>query len=168
MTEFGQADPGEQGLIQADFTDSLDLAKKFVARHKMGTIEYHQTKGGAIEQTLERYFSGDLPALSELPVAPVGTDFSRQVWEQLCRIPAGSTKTYGEIANNLERPRAARAVGMACHNNPIGLVIPCHRVVGKSGSLTGYAGGLHIKEWLLSHEGVQVDSNRMQQINLFT
>ena len=155
------------GLIQADFSDSTQLAETFVARHKLGTLNAHQTRGGVIERALVRYFSGCLEALDEIPVAPVGTQFGCQVWQELCRIPPGSTRTYGEIARILGRPGAARAVGMACHNNPIGLVVPCHRVVGHCGRLTGYAGGVHIKEWLLCHEGLVVDSEQTRQKSLF-
>ena len=158
---------GPDGLIQADFTNSIDLARPFVERHNLGVLDARQTRGSEIEHALQRYFAGDLDALDEIPVAPMGSAFSCRVWRELCRIPAGSTKTYGEIAGILQSPGAARAVGMACHNNPIGLVVPCHRVVGHSGKLTGYAGGIHIKAWLLSHEGVAVDTIEDRQIVLF-
>ena len=159
---------GSDGLVQADFTASLSLAQAFVARHKLGTIAVQQTRDSSIERALRRYFSGDLDVLNEIPVAPIGTEFSCKVWQQLCWINAGTTKTYGDIANILDSPGAARAVGMACHNNPIGLVIPCHRVVGHDGSLTGYAGGIHIKRWLLNHEGVECALPDGGQISLFT
>jgi methylated-DNA-[protein]-cysteine S-methyltransferase len=157
---------GPDGLIQADFTDNHGLAKN-LARHKLGQISEQQTPDSPFEQALARYFSGELDILDEIPTAPIGTEFSRQVWQQLCLIPAGATRTYGEIAQTMNRRGAARAVGMACHNNPIGLVVPCHRVVGHNSSLIGYAGGVHIKKWLLRHEGVEIDSPDGGQIRLF-
>lgn len=103
------------------------------------------------------YFAGDLRAIDGLPVAPEGPVFQQRVWEQLRRIPPGSTLSYGELAARLSLgPAAARAVGAACGANPIGVVIPCHRVVGARGDLTGYAGGIERKRWLLSHERAPV------------
>ena len=103
---------------------------------------------------LRAYVRGQLTTFS-LPVDPQGTPFQRAVWAALLNIPFGQTRTYGQIAAAIGRPDAARAVGTACGSNPIGLVIPCHRVVGADGSLTGYAGGLDLKAQLLEHEGVQ-------------
>ncbi len=88
----------------------------------------------------------------ELNLGPKGTIFQKAVWDVLLSIPYGETLTYGQIADKIGNPKAVRAVGGACHNNPIGIVIPCHRVLGKDGSLTGYAGGVHLKEMLLNHE----------------
>jgi len=88
----------------------------------------------------------------ELNLVPQGTGFQKAVWDVLLSIPYGETLTYGQIAEKIGNPKAVRAVGGACHNNPIGIVIPCHRVLGKDGSLTGYAGGVHLKEMLLNHE----------------
>ena len=90
-----------------------------------------------------------------MPLAPQGTPFQCAVWEELRRIPYGTTCTYGEIAARLGRPKAVRAVGQANHHNPLPIFIPCHRVIGKSGALTGYAGGLALKQALLELEGVQ-------------
>ncbi len=101
---------------------------------------------------LERYFSGK--PITELPsVCAAGTDFQKRVWNELLRIGQGELRTYGEIAKAIEKPSASRAVGKAIGDNPISLLIPCHRVIGQNGSLTGYAGGLEIKRWLLRHEG---------------
>jgi methylated-DNA-[protein]-cysteine S-methyltransferase len=149
-----------QGLLVADFSDKTDDAEEYISRKGLGTLRPSQTKSSSYETALEKYFSGDLRALGAVKVAPVGTDFSLQVWQELCRIPPGSTKTYGEVAARLDRPKASRAVGMACNRNPIAVVVPCHRVVGQSGSLTGYAGGLHLKEWLLTHEGIETKPNQ--------
>lgn len=100
---------------------------------------------------LAEYFAGRRTAF-ELAVAPTGTEFQRRVWEQLARIPFGQTITYTELADRIGRPGAVRAVGLANARNPLPLVVPCHRVVGSSGSLTGYGGGLERKAWLLVHE----------------
>ena len=89
----------------------------------------------------------------ELPLAPRGTPFQCAVWEELRRIPYGTTCTYGELAARIGNPRAVRAVGQANHRNPLPIFIPCHRVIGRNGTLTGYAGGVQRKEWLLRHEG---------------
>lgn len=99
------------------------------------------------------YLAGDLRAVDDVPVAPGGTPFQREVWAALRRIPAGTTATYAEMAAGIGRPAAPRAVGAANARNPIAIVIPCHRLVGSDGSLTGYAGGLPRKRWLLAHEG---------------
>ncbi|MCB6343208.1 methylated-DNA--[protein]-cysteine S-methyltransferase [Enterocloster lavalensis] len=111
---------------------------------------------------LDRYFNGKKPEPSELPLAPVGGEFRQTVWELLCEIPYGELTTYGQIAREaakrLQRESmSAQAVGGAVGHNPISIIIPCHRVVGTGGSLTGYAGGLDKKIWLLKHEGVKMD-----------
>jgi len=100
---------------------------------------------------LSEYFAGKRKKF-DLPLDLNGTDFQLSVWRALLKIPYGETRTYGEIAKSLGKPGAARAVGMANHDNPVAVVVPCHRVVGHDGSLTGYAGGLHLKQALLSLE----------------
>lgn len=100
---------------------------------------------------LESYFAGELKEFS-LPLEPSGTVFMKQVWSALCGIPFGKTATYGEIAEKIGRPKAARAVGLANNRNPIPIFIPCHRVIGADGSLTGYRGGLEMKKKLLELE----------------
>ncbi|MFN7922897.1 MAG: methylated-DNA--[protein]-cysteine S-methyltransferase [Bryobacteraceae bacterium] len=100
------------------------------------------------------YLAGDTRAVDRVPVDAPGTDFQRLVWNALRQIPPGQTATYGALAVHLGRPNAARAVGLANSLNPIAIIQPCHRVVGANGKLTGYAGGLAVKEWLLRHEGV--------------
>ena len=104
---------------------------------------------------LDRYFSGEKPSPAELPLAPAGTPFQRAVWEKLQAIPWGSVTTYGALARELDGA-SPRAVGGAVGRNPISIVIPCHRVVGADGSLTGYAGGIDRKLWLLEREGVDI------------
>ena len=103
---------------------------------------------------LDRYFAGARPEISELPLAPMGSEFRQKVWEILCEIPYGETTTYGEIAKKIGT-KSAQAVGGAVGHNPISIIIPCHRVLGADGSLTGYAGGVEKKRWLLGHEGVK-------------
>jgi len=101
---------------------------------------------------LAAYFAGDLGALDAIPVDPGGTPFQRRVWAALRTIPAGETVSYQTLARRIGAPTAVRAVGAANSDNPVGIVVPCHRVIGADGSLTGYAGGIERKRWLLTHE----------------
>ena len=110
----------------------------------------------ALRDNLAAYFAGDLDALGRIPWATGGTPFQRSVWTALADIPAGTTMTYGALAAQIGAPRAVRAVGHANGANPISVVVPCHRLVGANGTLTGYGGGLHRKQWLLEHEGVRL------------
>ncbi len=105
----------------------------------------------ALEQ-LEAYFQGRLQQF-DLPLRPKGTAFQQQVWQQLTAIGFGKLASYGDIARAIHNPKGVRAVGMANSRNPLGIIIPCHRVIGSNGTLTGYAGGLDKKVWLLRHEG---------------
>ena len=110
---------------------------------------------------LDKYFAGKTPAISELPLAPIGSDFRKKVWDILCKIPYGKIVTYGDIAKEIavklkKKNMSGQAVGGAVGHNPISVIIPCHRVVGANGSLTGYAGGIHIKIKLLELEGVDM------------
>lgn len=100
---------------------------------------------------IARYFAGELVCF-DLPIAPEGTAFQKIVWRALCDIPHGATESYGELARRIGRPTASRAVGAANSRNPISIVVPCHRVIGADGSLTGYAGGMHRKQALLALE----------------
>ncbi|MCH5251911.1 MAG: methylated-DNA--[protein]-cysteine S-methyltransferase [Lachnospiraceae bacterium] len=113
------------------------------------------------EGWLDRYFAGDRPAPEELPLSPMGGKFRQDVWKILCEIPYGEVTTYGRIAKKIAAERgiksmSAQAVGGAVGHNPISIIIPCHRVIGADGGLTGYAGGLETKEKLLSLEGVDI------------
>ncbi len=114
------------------------------------------TEPGPVGIALGRYFDGDLDALGEVRTASAGTPFQRAVWDALTSIPVGTTTSYGAIAAAIGRPKAVRAVGMANGANPIGIVVPCHRVIGTDGTLTGYGGGIERKRWLLDHEGVSI------------
>ncbi len=112
---------------------------------------------------LDEYFNGKKPEISELDLAPIGSEFAKNVWEILCEIPYGKVTTYGEIAKKMTKimhkeKMSAQAVGGAVGHNPISIIIPCHRVVGANGSLTGYAGGIDKKIYLLKHEQVNMEN----------
>jgi methylated-DNA-[protein]-cysteine S-methyltransferase len=109
-----------------------------------------------VRAQLAAYFSGKRTSF-ELSLAPVGTEFQRQVWRALAAIPYGTTTTYAAIARSVGKPRAVRAVGAANGKNPLSIIVPCHRVVGQDGTLTGYAGGLSNKRWLLALERATVE-----------
>jgi methylated-DNA-[protein]-cysteine S-methyltransferase len=113
-----------------------------------------------IRTALEGYFAGDLDGLKMIKWRVAGTPFQRKVWTALRTIPAGTTTSYGALAAQLDMPKAIRAVGLANGSNPISIVVPCHRVIGANGSLTGYGGGLERKRWLLQHEGVALKAAR--------
>jgi methylated-DNA-[protein]-cysteine S-methyltransferase len=115
---------------------------------------------GPIIGALRAYLAGELGALDAVPVETGGTTFQRRVWRELRRIRAGTTLSYGQLARRIGRPDAVRAVARANGSNPVSVVVPCHRVVGSDGTLTGYAGGLDRKRWLLSHEGVAAHDGR--------
>lgn len=105
------------------------------------------------------YFSGDLGAIEGIETDGGGTDFQRRVWAELRRIPCGTTISYGELASRLGDRNAMRAVGLANGRNPIAVVVPCHRVIGADGAMTGYGGGIERKKWLLAHEGLAVQGD---------
>jgi methylated-DNA-[protein]-cysteine S-methyltransferase len=106
----------------------------------------------ALRNILQRYFAGEVNAIDQIRTETTGTDFQKSVWNELRNIPVGTSISYGTLAKRIERPKAVRAVGLANGSNPIGLIVPCHRVIGADGSLTGYGGGLERKKWLLDHE----------------
>lgn len=113
-----------------------------------------RVENGIVRQAaaeLEEYLEGKRKIFT-FPIDLIGTDFQKKVWEALRTIPYGETRSYGEIARQIENPKAARAVGMANHNNPVWIAVPCHRVIGADGSLTGYGGGLKLKQYLLDLE----------------
>jgi methylated-DNA-[protein]-cysteine S-methyltransferase len=109
-----------------------------------------------VRDRLESYFGGDIHAIDAIPVRTGGTPFQNKVWTALRTIPPGSTLTYGRLAQKIRKPTAIRAVGHANGANPVSVVVPCHRLIGADGTLTGYGGGLHRKQWLLAHEGAPV------------
>ena len=112
------------------------------------------------EMQLEEYFSGSRKVF-DLPIDPEGTEFQKSVWEKVAGVSFGTTKSYVEIAREVKSENSSRAVGMANGKNPIPIIIPCHRIIGHNGKLTGYAGGLDRKKWLLLHEQQYTDNNRL-------
>ena len=102
--------------------------------------------------TILQYFSGERKEF-DLTLNPVGTEFQKQTWCMLAKIPFGETWSYGQVANEIGLPKGVRAVGAANGRNPISIILPCHRVIGRNGTLTGFGGGLPTKQWLLEHEG---------------
>ena len=133
----------------------LSAGDAFERHHAAGELIDDPARTARVEGQLAEYFAGERASF-DLELAPEGTDFQKQVWNDLLDIPAGEIRTYSEIARRLGRPGAARAVGRANATNPIPIVVPCHRVVGADGTLTGYAGGLPIKRDLLEIEGVRL------------
>jgi methylated-DNA-[protein]-cysteine S-methyltransferase len=121
---------------------------------KPGWIENASTFTEPVRQ-LRAYFAGELESF-DLPLSPQGTPFQQKVWDELCKIPYGETISYGQLATSIGNPKASRAVGLANGSNPIPIIIPCHRVIGANGKLTGYGGGLPIKEKLLALERRQL------------
>lgn len=141
-------------LLALDFADySTRMMALLTKRFGEVTLENAQNPAG-ISERVDRYFAGELTALDDVACDPGGTAFQQRVWQQLRSIKAGSVSTYGELASALDNPKAVRAVGMANSLNPVAIALPCHRVIGANGKLTGYAGGLARKRWLLRHEGV--------------
>ncbi|MFT3713938.1 MAG: methylated-DNA--[protein]-cysteine S-methyltransferase [Archangium sp.] len=108
---------------------------------------------GGLCTKLKKYFDGQLKSIDDLPIELEGTTFELKVWNALRTIPCGETWSYAQLARAIGQPTATRAVGLANGRNPIAIVVPCHRVIGANGKLTGYGGGIHRKEWLLAHEG---------------
>lgn len=148
-----------EALRALEFVESPQrLVEAFERRH--GTVQVDgEGDPLGVGARLRAYFSGEIRVLENIPVDTDGTPFQRSVWKELLRIPAGSTNSYGRIARELGSPLKTRAVGVANGANPISLVIPCHRVIGEDGTLTGYGGGLTRKAWLLRHEGFEIDFN---------
>jgi methylated-DNA-[protein]-cysteine S-methyltransferase len=131
-----------------------DTGMRRMLRRQYGKVEARAGEApAAIRDAFARYFGGDIQALAGLPVRTGGTAFQRKVWQALRSIPVGETRSYGQLAAQIGTPNAVRAVGLANGANPVGIAIPCHRVIGADGSLTGFGGGLPRKRWLLSHEG---------------
>ena len=143
------------GYLRAvDWTDHDPRAEDSLRLHygKNGFTLTPARNPGGLSQAISSYFAGDLTAIGTLPTKTNGTPFQRQVWQALREIPLGTTTSYGELARRIGRPKAVRAVGLANGSNPVGVIVPCHRVIGSNGSLTGYGGGIERKRWLLDHE----------------
>ncbi len=135
-----------------DFVDYEPRMRKLLRLHYGDAKPIEASVPPAIAIALDAYFAGDITAIDSVAVATDGTAFQKAVWAALRAIPAGATESYGRLAQRLGAPKAVRAVGGANGANPIGIVVPCHRVIGANGTLTGYGGGLERKQWLLAHE----------------
>jgi methylated-DNA-[protein]-cysteine S-methyltransferase len=148
---------GDQALTGIAFSDS----------HKAPAIDSSWSRDDAafreVSRQLRAYFAGELKQF-ELELAPRGTPFQQRVWQALLAIPYGATRTYAAVAERLGDPRATRAVGLANGRNPIPIVIPCHRVIGADGGLTGYGGGIERKQWLLAHEGLEARPETLRML----
>jgi methylated-DNA-[protein]-cysteine S-methyltransferase len=140
-----------RALYFADKEDELVrlLRRRYGAR---ATLDRGQGPSDAL-RALDAYFAGDLTALDNIECRTAGTPFQQAVWSALRTIPIGQTLSYSALADKIGKPKAVRAVGMANGANPIAVVVPCHRVIGSNGTLTGYGGGIDRKRWLLTHEG---------------
>jgi methylated-DNA-[protein]-cysteine S-methyltransferase len=143
---------GEGAVRALDFADYEARMTRLLGRHAPGAVVVEGRAPESVRAAVERYFSGDVRALDGLTVTTGGTNFQRSVWKALRAIPAGETRTYGQLAAAIGSPKAVRAAGLANGQNPIAVIVPCHRVIGANGTLTGYAGGLERKRWLLDHE----------------
>ena len=146
----------ELGRVRAlDFEDHRERMQRLLRLHYGARAEglTHGRTPPAVRRSLDAFFGGELDALHEVDAVTGGTGFQRHVWAELRTIPAGETRSYGEIAAAIGRPLAVRAVGAANGANPVALIVPCHRVMGSDGGLTGKGGGLGGSRWLLRHEG---------------
>jgi methylated-DNA-[protein]-cysteine S-methyltransferase len=135
-----------------EFADHEPRMHRLLLLHYGGYTLTESAAPASITRALEAYFDGSIDSLADIPVATGGTPFQREVWKALRAIPPGTTINYGQLATRLARPSASRAVGAANGANPVAIVVPCHRVIGVNGTLTGYASGLPHKRWLLDHE----------------
>ncbi len=142
-----------RSLCAVDFGDPNDRLLPLLTRRfgtEISLVEANDPQG--FLSAIEAYLDGDCSAVDALPTNAGGTPFQQAVWRALLEIPAGETESYGTLAIRLGTPNAARAVGLANGRNPINIVVPCHRVIGANGALTGYGGGIERKRWLLDHE----------------
>jgi methylated-DNA-[protein]-cysteine S-methyltransferase len=147
----------DKNLRAVDWTEYEHRMHRFLRLHygKDGFSLEPAPSPSELASAMKNYFAGELDAIDKLPVQTAGTPFQRAVWSALREIPRGATESYGKLAQRIGLPTAIRAVGLANGSNPIGIVVPCHRVIGANGSLTGYGGGMERKRWLLEHEGAK-------------
>jgi len=154
----------DRAVCALDFEEYRERMNRLLARRFAPLVFQRDSDPLKLKTLLERYFDGDVFALDHVAVNAGGSPFQQQVWQALRGIPAGETSTYGQLAAYIGRPQAARAIGHANSLNPVAIIVPCHRVIGASSSkgatenLTGYAGGLERKRWLLDHERAAVAS----------
>lgn len=146
------ADPSGQLCLVGWLDGHERMTRALAALTAAGSRLRHVSDPHGLSSALRAYFAGQLTAIDELPVHGAGSPFQRCVWSALREIPCGETRSYSELARHIGRPAAVRAVGLANGANPVGIVVPCHRVIGANGTLTGYGGGLERKRWLLRHE----------------
>lgn len=143
-----------QGRLRVlEFSDHDERMRRLMHRYYGPCDLTPGAAPAAVRVALDAYLEGDLTAIDNLETAATGTAFQRRVWAALREIPAGTTESYGALAARIGEPKAMRAVGLANGSNPIAIVVPCHRVIGANGTLTGYGGGVERKQWLLRHEG---------------
>ncbi|MGA2886885.1 MAG: methylated-DNA--[protein]-cysteine S-methyltransferase [Terracidiphilus sp.] len=156
----------EGNLRATSWTDHEEHMRRLLRLHygENGFVLEPASNPSGLTNALRRYFDGELAAIDTLPVQTGGTSFQRDVWRALRTIPCGTTVSYMQLATQIGRPQAVRAVGMANGSNPVGVVVPCHRVIGADGSLTGYGGGIARKTWLLRHEGCAPTMKQQQQL----
>jgi methylated-DNA-[protein]-cysteine S-methyltransferase len=142
-----------EGAVRAlDFAGYEERMMRLLRRHWGETSLVEGRAPAKVRAAVEAYFKGDAASLDGLEVRTNGTEFQRSVWAALRAIPHGETRTYGQLAAAIGSPRAVRAAGLANGQNPVAVIVPCHRVIGANGTLTGYAGGIERKRWLLEHE----------------
>jgi methylated-DNA-[protein]-cysteine S-methyltransferase len=152
------------GLIEFKASDKGISQVIFCGDHKKAVKTNAMTD--CCKQQLCEYFSGQRKAF-DLPLVLQGTDFQQSIWACLSQIPFGKTMSYGEIAHKINNPKSVRAVGGANGRNPVSIIVPCHRVIGANGTLTGYAGGIARKLWLLNHEGITLkNASKNDQLNI--
>jgi len=155
-------------VIGFEFDDQPERYMNDLRRRYPDLVMKETANPCGFSDRLRAYYGGDLAAVAGLPTKGGGTPFQERVWTELRRIPTGTTISYGELALRLGDRNATRAVGLANGRNPISVVVPCHRVIGSDGTLTGYGGGLPRKTWLLNHEGVPIRDGRIaRQTDLF-
>lgn len=145
----------ESGRLRATDWDDCEERMQRLLERQYGKNHVRlepQRNPFSLSDAMRRYYAGELQIIDDLPTQTAGTEFQRSVWSELRRIPSGTVISYGTLATRIQRPKAVRAVGLANGANPIGVVVPCHRVIGADGSLTGYGSGIERKKWLLDHE----------------
>jgi len=142
----------DRRICALGFEEYWPTLEKDLSR-RLGVLELaRRDDPEGFSERLQAYFRGDLATIDTIPVDPAGTPFQLRVWSALREIPCGTTLSYGELARVIGKPESVRAVGAANGQNPISIVVPCHRVIGADGKLTGYGGGIERKRWLLAHE----------------
>ncbi len=158
-----------EGNLRAAHWVDREAGMRHALRRQYGEHGFHLQPAcnpNGLTHAITRYFEGELTAIDFLPVETGGTPFQRDVWRALRTIPCGTTVSYAKLAAQIGRPKAVRAVGLANGSNPVGIVVPCHRVIGADGSLTGYGGGIERMSWLLEHEGSAPPMSRQRRLPL--